>query len=63
MWSIGGNVALVSDYISPGKFGAVCMDCVPIIPQEFDTSEQRDDWVNRHRVCGHQEIMLVDGRQ
>lgn len=54
-------MALVSDYISPGMFGVVCTDCVPIIPQEFNAEDGQKDWAVLHRSTGHTNIILVNG--
>lgn len=63
MPSIGGNVALVSDYMPAGTFGAICTDCLPIIPLPFPGAVDRDTWVNTHRNSTQHNVIVVDGPQ
>lgn len=48
-----------SDLAPAGKYLAICTQCQPILPMEFEDKEKRDEWASKHRTTNH-KVLEVD---
>lgn len=54
-------MAIVSDFVPPGYFMAICTDCLPIQPMSFESEEDRDGWAATHVMRKKHNVIRANG--